>query len=275
MRRSSWLPVLLLFTIGFLSRFARAQTQTQTAIQPETEPQAHPGTRSVGTVDGGTREVLESIFVPPLSHAPFSLTLATEWTRPMGNSGSFTVANQRRIMRDSTGRIYEERWLLAPKNSSIKSTLSYIQIADPNQHTLYNCQIASRACFLLVYAGSATIAYHPRLLSTGTLPSGNGFTTHEELGHNEVAGIDTMGYRDTVTLNPGTFGNDQPMTTTREFWFSAQLGINLLSKVDSPRDGKQTFTVREITTTEPDPQPFELPEGFKVVDRRKSAPPEQ
>ena len=31
--------------------------------------------------DGGTQQTLESIFIPPLANAPFSLTLETEWTR--------------------------------------------------------------------------------------------------------------------------------------------------------------------------------------------------
>jgi hypothetical protein len=48
----------------------------------------------VATTDGGGQEVLESIFVPFLAHAPFSLTLATEWTRPMNNGGTYTVVNQ-------------------------------------------------------------------------------------------------------------------------------------------------------------------------------------
>ena len=74
-----------------------------------------------------------------------------------------------------------------------------------------------------------------------------------------LVGFDTVGYRETTTLNPGVFGNDQPMVTTREFWYSPQLGINLISKVDSPQAGKQTFTVTVISAAEPDPQLFTIP----------------
>jgi hypothetical protein len=31
--------------------------------------------------DGGTREILESIVIPPKAKAPFSLVLQTEWSR--------------------------------------------------------------------------------------------------------------------------------------------------------------------------------------------------
>ena len=46
------------------------------------------------------QEVLQSIFVPFLSNAPFSLTLATEWSRPMNNGGTFATVNSRPIKRD-------------------------------------------------------------------------------------------------------------------------------------------------------------------------------
>lgn len=61
------------------------------------------------------------------------------------------------------------------------------------------------------------------------------------------------------------------MVTTREFWYSAQLGINLISTIDDPQSGKQVFTVKDLTTSEPDPKFFELPEGYKVIDQRKQA----
>ena len=73
-------------------------------------------------------------------------------------------------------------------------------------------------------------------------------------------------------MNAGTMGNDQPLTSLREYWHSDQLGINLLSIRTSPMFGKQTFTITEITAAEPDPQLFELPAGYSVNDQRKNAP---
>jgi hypothetical protein len=238
----------------------------QTPLAPT--PQA-----TVYIADGGTREMLESIFIPPLPRAPFTLTLDTEWTRSLANGGTYTVANTRRIMRDSTGRIYQERWFLIPKNGKVEPKMNYIQISDPATHTLTNCLVEAKRCYLQPYGGSTTTAYQPAAAPSGPLPSGNGYHLHEDLGHNEVAGLDTTGYRETTTLNPGVFGNDQPMVTTREFRYSAQLGINLLSKLDSPQSGKQQFTVKELTTAEPDPQSFTPPEGFSIIDQRNTQPP--
>jgi hypothetical protein len=64
-------------------------------------------------------------------------------------------------------------------------------------------------------------------------------------------------------------GNDQPMVTTREFWYSPRLAVNLVSAVDAPQSGKQVFTAREISTAEPEPTFFEIPADFKIVDHLK------
>ena len=228
--------------------------------------QAAPPT--VKTYDGGTRQTLESIFIPPMAHAPFSLTLETEWSRPMGSGGTYTLVNKRRIMRDGTGRIYQERWLLVPKNGKMESVMDFIQISNPADHTLYNCQIDIKRCFLVLYTGSVTTTYQPAIHPSAALADNAGYQQHEDLGHNNLSGIDTIGYREITTLNPGVFGNDQPMITTREFWYSPQLGINILSTLDTPQAGKQTFTAREVSTSEPEAHFFALPEGFTVQDQR-------
>ena len=80
-------------------------------------------------------------------------------------------------------------------------------------------------------------------------------------------------YRDVVTYNPGVMGNDKPMSITRDFSFSATLGINLRSVVDAPMVGRQQFTAGELSTTEPESKWFKVPDGYRVVDRRTPAAP--
>jgi hypothetical protein len=227
--------------------------------------------------DGGGEEVLQSIFVPLIPHAPFSLTLSAEWSRPMNNGGTFTTANSRPIKRDSTGRLYEERWLMSPKGSNIPSQMSWIQIADPVAHTLLQCNARQKVCELLKLADRETTArLDPTRIKSGTIMDnkGNekGTRTHEDLGAQYFVGMPVREYKDTTILNPGVLGNDLPMTTVRQYRFSPELGLNLSSIVEAPQIGRQTFAVTEISTTEPDPSFFQPPHGYKVVDHRKGAP---
>ena len=223
--------------------------------------------------DGGAEPTgkgpMESIFIPPKANAPFSLKLAAEWSRPLAGGGSFTLANERPIARDSKGRIYQERWILVPKGGTIKSEKNVFQITDPEQHTWYNCFPRTKVCELLPYTITSQMTYQPRLGKSGPMPDGRGFTQVDDLGLAASQGLETHGYRESTTFNPGTLGNDQPMTSVREFWFSKQLAINLNSMVDNPQTGKQVFTVKDLSTTEPEAALFQVPSGYKVVDHRE------
>ena len=230
--------------------------------------QAPPQAPVVRIPDGGTSGRMESIFIPPKAGAPFSFTLVTEWARPLGNGGTFTLTNERHIVRDSNGRIYQERWILVPKGGKIKSHMDVFQITDPEQHTWYNCITATKVCDLYKYHLTTQDKFQPAIVTPGPLPDGNGFRQHEDLGLSSTEGQETHGYRETVTINAGVMGNDRPMVSTREFWYSPLLGVNLISTVDDPQSGKQLFRVKELSTSEPEPSFFEVPADYKIVDRQ-------
>jgi hypothetical protein len=264
MRIPAWL-ILLCF---LLPRELCAQAPTE-----QTTPMAKKAPGQIYVEDGGIRETLESIAIPPTPKAPFTATLQTEWVRMLYDGGTITLVNERRIARDSKGRIYQERWYLVPKNGKMQSQMSVLQISDPNAHTHYNCFVDGKhVCEASNYMPGTGTVYRTQGPSTGPLPNDTGFAVHEELGKQLIAGVETLGTKDSTIYNPGVFGNDRKMTVEREYWYSLQLGINLLSKRTDPRFGTQTFTISVLTLGEPDPKLFELPEGFKAVDVRATAP---
>ena len=100
----------------------------------------------VATEDGGVSEVMQSIVVSPKLNAPFTLTLESEWMKTLYDGGTVTFVNKRRIARDATGRTYQGRRALVPKNSpDVRSMMTVIQIADLKAHTLYNCFLVVKA----------------------------------------------------------------------------------------------------------------------------------
>ena len=236
------------------------------------QQQVQPPTRPARAQDGGTREVLESIVIPPLANAPFSGTLATEWARPMADGGTYTLANKRRIVRDSAGRIYEERWMLVPKGSDVKSSMNFIQIADPNNHTLYTCSTSKKICDLTEYRPPQSAAFEGEEPPARSFQTKDASQTVEDLGMKNLLGVDTVGTRQTTTIKSGVVGNDRPFQIVLEFWHSPRLGFNLQCIRSDPRIGTQTFTFTELDTTNPDPQLFAVPEGYQVVDQQTSPP---
>lgn len=255
--------------LGLLAFSAMGQEPAAQAPKPKVQ--------WVHTEDGGVTEVLQSIAVPPKPGAPFTLTLETEWVKQLYDGGTTTFVNKRRIARDAAGRVYQERWALVPKNDNrVQSIKTIIQIMDPTAHTRYDCFLVdtgANTCELLNYTGSTSKIYKPMSPATGPLPGDQGSAIHQDLGKQFIAGVETQGTHDTLIYNPGVFGNDRQMTIENEFWWSPQLGLNLLSIKTDPRIGKQTFTVTDLVQGDPDPSLFELPAGFKVIDRRQTAPP--
>jgi hypothetical protein len=260
--------VYLFFSLVFcVSLFAQgaaggaAGQSQQQQQQPQQQQQAvYP------PEDGGTTEILQSTFIPSKMHAPFSLTLHTEWVRTLSDGNTITLINQRHIYRDSQGRIFQERVMLVPKTGKYVSRVTTLQYADPKAHAVYNCfQDSRNQCVRLPYDPSPSMDYKPVSPKPGPLPNGMGNGEHEDLGQQSIEGVETVGIRDRVTYSPGVWGNDAPMTVEHESWYSPQLGINLLSIRTDPRLGKQTFRATDISTAEPDPSLFQLPKGYKVV----------
>jgi len=219
--------------------------------------------------DGGTREVLISILIPSLPNAPFTATVNTEWIRQLPDGSTITLKNHRAIARDSAGRIFQERRALVPDDGKTNSGVTQIEISDPVTHELYICMPHGRTCQVEVFSPPEFLSYTP----PAKAHMAQGSTSEsEDLGKQFLGGLETVGTRETTVIPAGTIGNNSPLLSKREFWFSPKLGVNLISKRQDPLSGTQNFEVSEIALGDPDAKLFEVPVGFKILDLRK--PPE-
>src|SRR2546425_10712555 len=229
--------------------------------QAQQQPQRPP--------DGGTREVLISILIPSLPNAPFTATVNTEWIRQLPDGSAITLKNHRAIARDAAGRIFQERRALVPDDGTNKSGVSQIEISDPVAHELYICMPDGRTCQLEVFSPLESAPYG----APGKAHMVQGSSSQsEDLGKQAIGGLETVGTRETTIIPAGTIGNNSPLMSKREFWFSPQRGVNLISKRQDPLSGTQNFEVSDIALGDPDAKLFEVPSGFKILDLRK--PPE-
>ena len=236
-------------------------TSSVAISQAPQEPQRPP--------DGGTREMLISILIPSLPNAPFTATVKTQWVRQFADGTTVTLKNHRAIARDAAGRIFQERRMLVPNDSQQDPPITQIEISDPVSHALYICRPRELVCQLEVFSRLEGTNSSPAAPASAKAP---GSPDVEDLGTQAIGGVETVGRRETVVIQSGARGNDRPIMTKREFWYSPLLGLNLISKREDPRFGTQNFEVTDIVIGEPDPKLFEPPSGSKVLDLRK--PPE-
>jgi len=217
--------------------------------------------------DGGTKTIITSIFIPPLPNAPFTATVNTEWTRRLDDGTTIVLKNHRTVARDSAGRIFEERRALTADGDRHQTRITQLEFSDPSSHEKYVCNPAERVCVLQNYFTPTSIvpAHAPAPGSQGPA------IRSEDLGHDYIGNLDTIGTRETTTFAPGAMGNDHPIALVKEFWFSPQLGVNLVVHRVDPRSGAEDFRVTNIGLGEPDPKMFDPPGDFRVVDARKPA----
>jgi hypothetical protein len=214
--------------------------------------------------DGNTHEQFVNIFIAPLLSSPFIATVSASWTRQLADSTTITLANHRLVIRDSKGRIYQERRLLVPDDANQTPTITRIEISDPTTHTKDFCYPGSKTCRLDSYY----VAVSEPIVPVGPMSDGKHYLSREDLGKGETEGLETIGTRETVTTSAGAFGNDHEIAFSKKFWYSPKLGINLAVKRLDPVHGPQTFNVGHPQLAEPDARIFTVPEGYKVVDER-------
>jgi hypothetical protein len=216
--------------------------------------------------DGGTREILVSILIPSLPNAPFSATVNTEWIRQLADGTTITVKNHRTIARDRAGRIFQERRLLVPEDGKHESVITQIEISDPVAHKLYICKPQEGVCQLELFSAPEFVDPKSRPFA----PNRSGPASVENLGKQSIGGLETEGTRETVVIETGAIGNNSPIQVTREFWYSPQLGVNLISKREDPRFGVQNFELSNIFLGDPDSKLFEPPAGVRIIDLRQA-----
>lgn len=244
------------------------------AICSAQEKSAQP-TQPTHAPDGGTIERFASIFIAPKADAPFTATVNTEWIRHLADGSTITLVNHRTIARDGKGRVYQERAYFVPNDGKHESRVTQIEIADPIVNQIYICRAAEQVCHVRDFSLSGGPEF---AVDAAPAKPGTPGVTVESLGVQYIAGLETVGTRETHVLAAASYGNEAPILERKEFWYSPQLGINLVTKREDPRfSSQQNFEVTNVSLGEPDAKLFRPPTGDKIFDLRNApeiaAPP--
>lgn len=214
--------------------------------------------------DGGTTQHVDGVELLPLSGMPLTGKSNIEWTRTLEDGSTVTVHLLANLARDGAGRMYRERRTFVPVHSNDESRLKDILLFDPSARTKTTCALETKKCLISTWLPRRQFALQP----TGPFDHNTRSLSRDSLGDDTVNGISVTGSRETVTIQPGTVGNDKALITTREFWYAPSIHTNLLVMRNDPREGKQTIALIDLSLAEPDPRLFEIPAGYAVVDER-------
>jgi hypothetical protein len=225
----------------------------------------------IGTISGGS-------FTHGNTGLPFSADVVEENDKLLADGNRIHYEVHGRIFRDSEGRMRTETE--APVFNSGSKPFVHINITDLVEGRIIfldtEHKIATVTLLGQPTAQAALIApkdsadQHPKVQPVPTiaerLPPPTPDPAPEDLGTSQIEGFTVQGTRSTHIMNAGMIGNDKPIATTTERWFSIEFKMDLVNITENPEAGKHVRKLVNIRAGEPDPLLFQIPPDFKVKE---------
>ncbi len=215
------------------------------------------------------QEIGTGVFVTPVPNAPFSAVVFVESTRSLPDGTTQRFKSIHNIARDSRGRIYNESRRLVPLSFVGTPALLSGHIFDPETRISVFLNPVQHIARQSTLKGPAPnwdeVPAPPAKVPVNAKPGENG-PRQEDLGTQVLDNLTIHGQRFTSTIPTSVSGADKPLVVTHEYWYSEDLHLNMIIKHHDPRTGDTTFTVKQVKRDNPDPQLFEAPSDYKVVD---------
>ena len=245
---------------------------------------------------------------------PYSAEAVTESTQTLSDGNRIINKTTASIYRDSEGRTRREQTIRAigpfAKGGEPHQT---IYISDPVAGTAYTLDPKSRVArkmppFRFKMAappphpeGKAGVppdapmkfefkiqpddtVMHKQAAEVGVKMgwARNNNARVEDLGKQNIEGVEAEGKRTTVTIPAGEIGNERPIEIVSERWYSPELQMIVMTRHSDPRFGENSYRLTNINRSEPARSLFEVPADYTVQEGpkpgmkiRRAAPPQE
>jgi len=203
-----------------------------------------------------------------VTDAPFTADFSTESTEVFADGNKIDNKTTGKISRDGSGRTRRELTLLSIAGYSVAGNAG-----APPRGVVINDPVAGVSYVLNENKKQARQSnlrpnnFRGNGGAAGARPNSPNVTT-DSLGTQLIAGISAEGTRTTRTIAAGQIGNEKPIVTTVERWYSPDLQTNLMIKRTDPRGGTTVFQLTNIVRGEPDSSLFQVPSDYSVVSGR-------
>lgn len=234
-------------------------------VQGQVAPATSPATLThAPDLDSGMTGRVSGLFIPLATGQPFRARIPVQITRQLPDGTTVSQKYYTLAARDSTGREYREARDLVPANSDREPPVIRTVVYDPKASLITTCTPDQQVCRQTPFDPTS----HPVDEPVGPSTDGKSVLARESLGTKTMDGLEVTGTRETLTFNPGAFGNDKPVVVTKEIWYSPQLQFNLSVTRNDPRNGTQKVEVTDLKLGEPGAEWFVIPDGYRLVQGR-------
>jgi len=261
-------PLLFLFLLFLSAVLVRAQGTVGAS--------GRPGVVVVETI-GGMRG--DNFTQTGNTGLPFSADVEEENDKFLADGNHIHYEVHGKIFRDSEGRMRTETE--APVFNSNSKPFVHINITDMVEGRIIFLDMEHKIATVTLLGRPTAVAaltipkdsanQNPKIQPVPTvpehrLPTPSRNPAPEDLGTSQIEGFTVQGTRSTHIMNAGMIGNDRPIATTTERWFSLELKMDLVKITDSPDGGRHVRKLVNIHAGEPDPLLFQIPPDFKVKE---------
>jgi hypothetical protein len=208
--------------------------------------------------------------------APFAADAVTTTTQALPNGTHINRATTASVYRDSEGRTRREERSPAGTGTLSASTQARptVMIHDPVAEAVYMIDPQKKTAQKMTFTPrrstspgggqDATASAEAEAGNRGPQRLGGSVKT-ESLGSQVIDGIQVEGTRHTHTIPAGAIGNDQPIQSVTERWYSPDLQIVVKSIRTDPRFGQTVYQLSNIRRGEQPATLFEVPPDFTVT----------
>ncbi len=210
----------------------------------------------------------------PITGAPYTADMVTDVVQPLADGNRIERHTTSSVARDGQGRVRREQQLTAigpilpqvdGRIITIMNPVEKVHIAlDPARRIAIRSPLPAIERFeKVVRADVPAGGVAPVLTAEAMVMKGipNDVRT-EPLGTSEIEGVQAQGTRTVATIPAGAIGNQAPIEVVSERWYSAELGVVVLSRRSDPRFGETTYRLQNIVRAEPPPDLFQVPADY-------------
>lgn len=229
-----------------------------------------------------------SSHAPAITGAPYSAEQVSEGVQTLADGTHITrKVRVSKLYRDSEGRTRAERPAIVGLSPNSPDVM-IVEIFDPVSGFRYLLDTYNRVAHrfsppekgdeparntqaarpVLQATTSATVRQAPTAVPPRMTDSE---VSSESLGTQVIEGVSAEGRRVTRTFAVGAVGNDRPIVSASESWYSPDLKMTVLSKNSDPRMGENTMRMQNIDRSEPDPALFRPPADYQLVDENSES----
>ncbi len=210
--------------------------------------------------------------------APYSADTTTESVQTLADGNRITQKSTSSFYRDSEGRTRREMSVEAAGEPNQQHKIVMIDDPVAGVHYLLNTREKTATKMTLAQPGQEPHFSFPPMIAGG--PGGPGAVKvmrsrvdgiepkAEDLGSQRIEGVQAQGKRTTITIPAGQMGNERPLVSHTEIWFSDELKTPILVKRVDQRMGETTSRTTNIRRVEQPRYLFDIPADFKVEESK-------